>query len=150
RRPRGRYLREIWIRIQNPGACCGSYAAEPPVATKPGMRAGFLAGLLLLAQRVLMPSNQQFGQWVKEHGLDAGLASRPATRSDAMWLSERYDILQSLQDVTFHHPSDIRKQCLDAGHAWAGACNEQYDIVGKADNVAAERRVQLAYAHCQF
>jgi hypothetical protein len=77
-------------------------------------------GAALLAQRVLIPSDQKFGQWVKEHGLDQGLASNSATRSDSMWLAEHYDSLRETQGVTAHHPQEVRKQCRAAGYEWAG------------------------------
>lgn len=82
-------------------------------------------GAALLAQRMLMPSAQRFGRWVKEHQLDTGLAANSAVRSDAMWLAENYDTLHNIESVTFHHPANIRTQCRDAGYEWAGETQHQ-------------------------
>jgi hypothetical protein len=57
-------------------------------------------GAALLAQRVLMPSDQQFGQWVKANGLDRGRASKVQVRSDAMWLAECFDSIKPFDTVT--------------------------------------------------
>jgi hypothetical protein len=69
-------------------------------------------GQALLDQRHLMPADQDFGSWVRNHGLDTGLASHPGVRSDAIWLAKNWTAFP-LQDFKprLHHPVAIR-------HAW--------------------------------
>lgn len=97
-------------------------------------------GAALLAQRVLMPSNQAFGQWVKTNGLDHGRASNSVTRSNAMWLAEHFDILVNKQDVTFHDPTNIRTQCREAGYEWAGETSHQKERKAKSVRTKARRK----------
>jgi hypothetical protein len=78
-------------------------------------------GAALLEQRKLMPSDPQFGQWVKANGLDLGRASNAQTRSDAMWLAENWGQFTSLVNCNQHNPAYIRQACRDAGYEWAGA-----------------------------
>ena len=90
-------------------------------------------GAALLAQRKLMPSNKQFGQWVKANGLDNGLATRFEVRSNAMWMAEHWKaIVQSLHNVTAHHPTAIRQQCRQAGYDWVGETKHQTECKEKS------------------
>lgn len=76
-------------------------------------------GSALLAQRELMPSNNEFGQWVKAHGLDTGVASTHSARSDAMWLATHVAVVYRVYNGNAHHPSVIRRECREAGYEWA-------------------------------
>lgn len=82
-------------------------------------------GAALLEQRKVMPSNQQFGQWVKANGLDQGLAADRIVRSNAMWLAEHFDIVASDYNGGSHHPTHIREACRQAGYEWAGETEHQ-------------------------
>lgn len=97
-------------------------------------------GAALLAQRVLMPSNQQFGQWVKEHGLDQGIAADRIVRSNAIWLAEHFDIVATDYKGSSHHPTHIREACRDAGHDWAGETQHQKERKAKSVRTKAKKK----------
>lgn len=94
-------------------------------------------GAALLAQRTIMPSNKQFGEWVTAHRLDSGLAAHHQVRSDAMWLAEHYDIVRASDNVTGYNPQAIRQQCRAAGYEWAHETPLQKQR--KQDSVRAKR-----------
>jgi hypothetical protein len=75
-------------------------------------------GAGLLEQRERMPSNNAFGEWVKSNGLDAGCASAHGVRADAMWLARNWSVVHACT-TTQHHPTHLRQECRNAGHAWA-------------------------------
>jgi hypothetical protein len=97
-------------------------------------------GAALLEQRKLMPSDQRFGRWVKEHGLDQGLASHSVTRSNAMWVAEHFDSLGRSYTGNSHHPDRIRQECRDAGFEWAGETAHQKERKAKSVRKKAKAR----------
>jgi hypothetical protein len=77
-------------------------------------------GAALLAQRQLMPSNNEFGAWVKANALDTGLAKSNVTRSNAMWLAANWEnVLAEAKALKHHSPHNLRQECREAGYAWA-------------------------------
>lgn len=66
----------------------------------------FTFGTLLADAREVMPSNNVFNSWLKEHELD-GYADRNA-RTDAMWLTTLTDEMLDLVPDTIHSPKAIR------------------------------------------
>lgn len=75
-------------------------------------------GAALLAKRELMPSNKEFGAWVKATGLDADPASSAVDRSNAIWLAQNWSVLERSK-IENHHPTGIRQECRDMNYAWA-------------------------------
>lgn len=82
-------------------------------------------GAALLAQRLLIPSDQQFGGWIKANALDQGRASDRTVRSNAMWLAEHFDSVVTNYSGGSHDPTIIRQQCRDSGYDWAGETKHQ-------------------------
>ena len=64
------------------------------------------------------PSRTKFGQWVRENGLDEAPANSAPVRSDAMWLAEHWQDVESYlvtSDNTENNPRAIRTACRAAG-----------------------------------
>jgi hypothetical protein len=50
-----------------------------------------------------------------------------------MWMAEHWnDILGIPENATYHNPTDLRKQCRDAGHEWAGETEHQKERKAKS------------------
>ena len=81
--------------------------------------AWIIFGAALLAQRETMPSTRAYGDWVKEHHLDTGLAKSPVTRADAVWMAAHRRELSELKGLRNHFPSGLRQELRDAGYTWA-------------------------------
>jgi hypothetical protein len=90
--------------------------------TKMCRKAWYEYGRALLRQRERddMRSTKAFGAWVRTHRLDQGLAASKNVRSDAIWMAEHWAELKRFNsEIREHHPTGVRQQCRDAGHAWA-------------------------------
>jgi signal recognition particle subunit SEC65 len=108
-------------------------------------------GSELMAQRVEMGSDKQFGAWVSDNGLDQSPANAPGVRSDAMWLAEHWEQVEQFYFTTgckedCHHPTRIRTACRKAGFEWTGA-KPKKDGTAKAKKGKTKIGWQLAVFH---
>ena len=65
-------------------------------------------GFTLSAQRKLMSSDKEYGNWKKRNGFDKGRLSDPSTLSNARWLAEQWDLGLEYFKPELNHPTSIR------------------------------------------
>jgi hypothetical protein len=99
-------------------------------------------GAALNAQRPLMASDREFGQWIKDNGLDQGVAAHYQIRSDAMWLAEHWSNVVADYNGKSHHPLRIRQECRKAGFEWAGETKRQTER--KANSVRSKSSASVS------
>ncbi len=99
-------------------------------------------GAALLAQRLQIPSTQQFNEWIINNGLDKGRAADRRVRTDAMWLAEKWGYVVNHVIANYHNPYDIRQACRAAGYEWAGETDHHKER--KANSERSKRKARRA------
>ena len=115
--------------------------ASTLAAQDTGTRGAWLTiGAALWRARDACNGNQEFGTWVKDHGIDKiqGL-NTPASRSDCLWLAERSDCSELIAYDAANNPRAVRHLwrlllAETAAEAW-----ELYSEVGEVGGTAKMR-----------